>query len=153
MASTVGIPAASLCINRRLYSIANVKSVSIGPAEVSNVVNWTWLSCKLTLLFRNTVPFWWIHSFVFFFQLSMLLYVCSFYRLSWTPHNELLTLQNILSKAIVSIFWKTSDAFLRCTTLCSPILSRVCGPSLLAWFLPSIVVSACIIASVLTDAL
>ena len=91
MASTVGIPAASLCINRRLYSIANVKSVSIGPAEVSNVVNWTWLSCKLTLLLRNTVPFWWIHSFVFFFQLSMLLYVCSFYRLSWTPHNELLT--------------------------------------------------------------
>ncbi|KAJ7453723.1 pheromone receptor, partial [Mycena latifolia] len=33
MAASVGIPAASLCINRRLYHIASVKSVSISPAE------------------------------------------------------------------------------------------------------------------------
>ncbi|KAJ6468598.1 putative fungal pheromone GPCR, STE3-type [Mycena vulgaris] len=33
MAASVGIPAASLCINRRLYQIASVKTVSITPAE------------------------------------------------------------------------------------------------------------------------
>ncbi|KAJ7453729.1 fungal pheromone STE3G-protein-coupled receptor, partial [Mycena latifolia] len=33
MAVSVGIPAASLCINRCLYHIASVKSVSISPAE------------------------------------------------------------------------------------------------------------------------
>ncbi|KAJ6468583.1 pheromone A receptor-domain-containing protein [Mycena vulgaris] len=33
MGASVGIPAASLCINRRLYQIASVKTVSITPAE------------------------------------------------------------------------------------------------------------------------
>jgi pheromone a factor receptor len=35
MAASVGIPAASLCINRRLYQIASVKAVTISAAEVS----------------------------------------------------------------------------------------------------------------------
>ena len=35
MGAAVGLPAASLCINRRLYQIANVQAVTIGRAEVS----------------------------------------------------------------------------------------------------------------------
>ncbi|KAF7320481.1 Pheromone receptor [Mycena chlorophos] len=35
MAVSVGLPAASLCINRRLYQISKVESVSITPREVS----------------------------------------------------------------------------------------------------------------------
>lgn len=38
MASSVGLPAASLCINRRLYHIATVQAVSVGPAEVMLVL-------------------------------------------------------------------------------------------------------------------
>lgn len=34
LASSVGLPAASLCINRRLYLIANVKAIGMGHAEV-----------------------------------------------------------------------------------------------------------------------
>ncbi|KAJ7051652.1 pheromone A receptor-domain-containing protein [Mycena amicta] len=33
MGSSVGIPAASLCINRRLYKIARVQAVSVSPSE------------------------------------------------------------------------------------------------------------------------
>jgi pheromone a factor receptor len=34
MGSSVGLPAASLCINRRLYHIASVQSVSITRSDV-----------------------------------------------------------------------------------------------------------------------
>jgi len=36
LASSVGIPASSLCINRRLYKIATAQTVSYGAAEVES---------------------------------------------------------------------------------------------------------------------
>ncbi|KAF7296742.1 Pheromone receptor [Mycena indigotica] len=47
MASSVGIPAASLCINRRLYQIASVKAVSITPAEKRRAILVDTLICVL----------------------------------------------------------------------------------------------------------
>ena len=35
---TIGIPAASLCINRRLYSIASVRKVTISRADKRNQI-------------------------------------------------------------------------------------------------------------------
>ncbi|KAF8884494.1 fungal pheromone STE3G-protein-coupled receptor [Infundibulicybe gibba] len=47
MGASVGLPAASLCINRRLYIIANVRAVSITRAEKSRAVLVDALICVL----------------------------------------------------------------------------------------------------------
>ncbi|KAF5342932.1 hypothetical protein D9758_014955 [Tetrapyrgos nigripes] len=47
LGATVGVPAASLCINRRLYKIATVQAVSITPAEKRRAVLIDSLICLL----------------------------------------------------------------------------------------------------------
>lgn len=50
IASNVGIPAASLCINRRLYKIATSTSVSITRSQVC-----PFLSCSYRILLRKSL--------------------------------------------------------------------------------------------------
>lgn len=66
MGAAVGLPAASLCINRRLYQIANVQAVTIGRAEVS-LQHFPSLVRNLTLFHRNLGLSSLTPSFAFFF--------------------------------------------------------------------------------------
>jgi len=88
---SVGIPAASLCINRRLYIIASVKSVTVSKAEKRRAI-------LVDLAIGLGIP-------LLQMILRMLTYVAP-------SHDSDLYMQSTLSKDIVSTSLRTSDAFL-----------------------------------------
>ncbi|KAF9526208.1 fungal pheromone STE3G-protein-coupled receptor [Crepidotus variabilis] len=51
MAASVGVPASSLCINRRLYHIANVQKINLGRSEKTRAIVIDSLICVLFPLF------------------------------------------------------------------------------------------------------
>lgn len=62
-AASVGLPASSLCINRRLYRIASAQLAGFGHTQV----RWTTYFLEphlITTQTRNTVRYWLTHLFV-----------------------------------------------------------------------------------------
>jgi hypothetical protein len=128
IASSVGIPASSLCINRRLYKIASAQAMSFGRAEVPFPVG----SKTLTLILyfaessRNNNR----HSHMCPFSFGR----CSFtYDRLALSHgfvlNENRKTQIISFKDIDSIFTKTSGATPHYITPSSDTSSLACGQS------------------------
>lgn len=76
LASSVGLPAASLCINRRLYQIASAKAIAMGHAEVRLTSLTDSIDPEITAACRNRAQFLLTHFSVFCFLSYSLHCVC-----------------------------------------------------------------------------